>query len=102
MYDLPSVGRLLTADDFEPWIGKDFVAQATPEPVAIQLLRVNRKLASVFSRRAPFNLVFGSMADVLLIGGTYSLTCGGFGPHELFLTPIVSPPGERLYEAVFN
>ena len=102
MYELPKLERILTADDFEPWIGRPFTVEADPEPIAVQLLRVDRHPISRFAIRPSFKLVFRSAADVLLIDGLYRMTCGRSGPHEVFLVPILSPPGQRLYEAVFN
>jgi hypothetical protein len=102
MFELPKLDRVLTPEDFEPWVGRSFTAQTDPEPVAIQLVRVERKLASQFAIRPPFTLVFRTPADVLLIDGLYTVSCDRCGPHEIFLAPILSPPGQRFYEAVFN
>jgi hypothetical protein len=102
MFDLPKLDLILTAEDFEPWVGRAVTVAADPEPVAIQLLRVVRKPASPIALRMPFSLIFGSTPDILLVDGTYSMKCGSRGPYEIFMVPIVSPPGQRLYEAVFN
>ncbi|MGC1304800.1 MAG: hypothetical protein WA840_20720 [Caulobacteraceae bacterium] len=102
MYELPKLERVLTAEDFEPWVGRPFAVETEPEPVSIQLLSVDRRPASRFAIRPPFKLVFRSAADVLLIDGLYRMKCDRCGPHEIFLGPILSPPGQRLYEAVFN
>ena len=102
MHELPQLEGLLSAEDFEPWIGQMFVAETDPEPVSIRLEGVERRPASPFAIRAPFNLVFRSPMDVLLVDGIYKLRCDRFGPHDIFLTPIVSPPGQRLYAAIFN
>lgn len=102
MFDLPKLDRLLIAEDFEPWVGRHFAVDADPEPVSIQLTRIDRRAASRFAVRAPFSLIFSTPMDILLVDGIYKLRCGRFGPHEVFLAPVLSPQRQRLYEAVFN
>ncbi len=92
----------MTAEDFEPWVGRMVTVAAEPEPVAIQLLRVVRKLGSPLMLRAPFSLIFSSPLDVLLVDGIYSMKCGSRGPYDVFIVPVLSLPGQRHYEAVFN
>jgi hypothetical protein len=102
MFDLPKLDRVLTAEVFEPWIGRPFVVATDPEPVSIQLLRVNRRLGPKFALRTPFSLIFRTPMDIFLVDGIYMIRCESCGPHEIFLSPVLSPPGERLYEAAFN
>jgi hypothetical protein len=102
MYDIPKLDQVLTAEHFEPWLGRAVTVVAEPEPVAIQLLRIVRQPGSPLLLRAPFSLIFGSAPDILLVDGIYSMQCGSRGPYEVFIAPVVSPPGQRHYEAVFN
>lgn len=102
MYDLPKLDRLLTAEDFAPWAGRMFTFATDPEPLAIQLVRITPLRASSLAHRAAFSLFFRSRPDVLLIDGLYTVRCGRFGPLDMHLTAVMSPPGERLYEAVFS
>ena len=102
MYDLPKLDRLLTAEDFAPWVGRMFTLASDPEPVAIQLIRITPRMASSLAHRAAFSLFFRSRPEVLLIDGLYAVRCGRFGPLDMHLTAVMSPPGERLYEAVFS
>lgn len=102
MFELPKLDRLLTAEDFAPWVGAAFNAATMPEPVSIQLVRITPLRVSSLAHRAGFSLFFRSRPDVLLMDGTYSMRCGRFGPLDIHLTAVMSPPGEQLYEAVFS
>jgi hypothetical protein len=102
MYELPKFDRLLTAEDFEPFVGRTFEAETHPAPVSLELFKLERKLASSLVLRQPFILFFRTSWNVILVDGLYKLRCGRFGPHEVFITPILAPPGERLYQGGFN
>lgn len=102
MFELPKLERILTAEDFEPWVGRPFAVEADPEPVSIDLLSLVRGAAHPLAIRTPFKLTFRSAPDALLIDGLYTMRCDRFGPVEVFMTPLLSPPGQRLYEAIFT
>jgi hypothetical protein len=102
VFDLPKLDRLLTADDFAPLVGASFQVAADPAPVQIELVSLTRKPASLLSYRQPFHLVFRSAWAVLLVDGLYELSCGRFGPHQIFLAALAPGPAGRTYQAVFS
>lgn len=102
MYELPKLERMLTAEDFDPLVGQMFQAETDPEPVSLLLFKLERKLASSIVQRQPFILFFRTPHNVLLMDGLYRLRCGRKGPFEVFITPILAPPGDRIYQGGFN
>ncbi len=102
MFELPKLDRLLTAEDFAPWVGADVHGGRHPEPVYIQLAQITPLRVSSLAYRDGVQPVLPSRPDVLLVDGTYAIRCGRFGPLDIHLTAVISPPGEQIYEAVFN
>ncbi|SFK52183.1 hypothetical protein SAMN03159338_4441 [Sphingomonas sp. NFR04] len=93
--------RLLTPQDFAPWLGQKVRVATLPEPVEITLERIERRSPMRgFDMREPFSLFFESPLHVFLIDGTYDLDCGKGGPHFILLTQL-QPADRRFYEAVF-
>ncbi|MHB8284489.1 MAG: DUF6916 family protein [Caulobacteraceae bacterium] len=102
MFDLPKLEHLLTADDFEPWIGQAFQVAADPAPVQIELISLSRRAAAFMTYRQPFVLVFRSAWSVLLVDGLYTLSRDCLGPHAIFLAALAPTSTQRLYQATFN
>ena len=103
MYQLPKLDQLLSVEDFEPWLGAVFTLDADPDPVSIQLIKIAPRMTTSLShRKVAFSLIFRSQPDVMLLDGIYAMTSGRFGPVNVHITPVMSPPGERHYEAVFT
>jgi hypothetical protein len=93
----------LTAEDFEPWVGRKVRVGTIPEPVEITLasiMRRNRPLG--IDVRPPFSLLFEAPLEVYLIDGTYEFDCGKGGPHAILITQLQPLADRRQYEAVFN
>ena len=101
MFDLPALGKLLTAEDFDPYVGAMFSVASEPQAASIQLVSVKPLISGALAHRAAFSLFFRSSPQISMVSGAYMMSCGGFGPLHIHLTPVLSPPGERLYEAVF-
>ena len=102
MFELPKLERLLTAEDFEGWVGQPVRLDTRPEPVVIELNAVVRRLGSRLAHRVPFSLFFRSSWNVILVDGVYVMSCGRSGPYEVALTPITPEPPLRIYQAVFG
>jgi hypothetical protein len=103
MYSLPDLGRLLTAADFEPHVGKIFVVDAQPKPLEIRLERIATLPDDTAVTRQPFTLIFTSPWSEMLIPAVYRMQPSDGGPFEFFLTPTQTGPGERrYYHAMFN
>jgi hypothetical protein len=99
----PAAAPILTPADFEPLIGGDFIADATPEPINIRLDEVARRATFNPAFREPFTLIFSTPWSTLLIEGNYRLRTPRGNSIELFLNPTLTPPGERrFYHAVFT
>lgn len=92
---------LLSAKDFEPWVGKMVRILAVPAPVEILLVRIAKPLIRTNGERSPFTLHFESPLDVQLLDGTYSFDCGKGGPHTIYISG-KQPGRTRTYEAIFN
>ena len=94
--------RLLTPEDFEPWVGRKVRVATIPEPVEITLASIQRRgVLRGFDVRDPFSLFFESPLEVYLLDGTYDLDCGKGGPHSILLTQLQPHPDRRVYQAVF-
>jgi len=103
MYSLPDHGPLLTAADFEPYVGKIFVVDAQPKPLEIRLEKILRQPHDPAVARQPFVLIFTSPWNALLVDAMYSMQPNGGRPVQLVLIPTQTGPGERrYYHAVFN
>jgi len=103
MYSLPDLGPLLTAADFEPYLGKIFLVDAQPKPLEIRLERIAVLPGDAAMMRQPFTLIFTSPWSELLIAANYRMQPSGGGPFEFVLTPTQTAPGERrYYHAAFN
>jgi hypothetical protein len=103
MHSLPDIGPLLAAADFEPHVGREFLVDATPKPLALRLEKVLPQPGHPELLRQPFMLVFTTPWRDLLLQATYRMQPSGGRPVELFLSPTQTAPGERrYYHAVFS
>lgn len=94
--------KLPTADDFEPWVGKAVRVLTVPEPIEVQLLRIQRQAHLVNEFREPFTLIFESPEAICLIDETYQFDCGKGGPYAIAISQLHPRPGKpRLYQATF-
>jgi hypothetical protein len=103
MYALPDIGPLLTAADFEPYVGKIFLVDAQPKPLEIRLEEILRRPPDPLLARQPFTLIFTSALNALLLSAIYRMQPSGGRLIEMFLVPTQTGPSERrYYHAVFN
>ncbi len=93
---------LLSAEDFEPWVGRSVRLATVPHPIEVTLLRIARKPLQPGLEREPFVLYFQSPPDVILIDATYEMDCGKGGPHNICISQKRPYTDRRIYEAVFN
>lgn len=96
--------RAIAIDEFVPMIGQVLLADCTPRPAALVLVKVD-PYPHRASARIPFTLIFRSSADIQLIAGMYPLRCGEFGPEIVYLEPVMTPRDAvsgNYYQAVFN
>lgn len=93
----------LTADAFEPLVGKTFrVTPADGKAVDLKLVRVHRSTAS--PELIQFSLLFEGVPGSLSRQGLCRLENSDFGfVQSLFLVPVVSRvPGVGCFEAAFS
>jgi len=94
--------RLMTPENFEPWVGKMVRVATAPTPVEVRLARLQRHVWTAHDLRAPFSLFFEAPDSVYLLDMAYEFDCGHGGPYSIFITQLQPQPGSRLYQAVFN
>lgn len=96
--------RLLTPEDFEPWVGRKVRVNTVPNSVEITLERIERRsaLKGLLDVREPFSLYFESPFNVYLMDATYEFDCGKGGPHNIFITQLQPFEATRTYQAVFS
>jgi hypothetical protein len=103
MYDLAKLGPLLTAEDFQPYVGKIFLVDAQPQPLELRLEKILRRSRDEVVARQPFMLIFTSAWTALLMAAHYRMQPEGGEPVEMYINPTQTAPGERrFYHAVFN
>lgn len=95
--------RLLTPEDFEPWLGRQVRINTLPQPVEVLLARVERMPRLIgFDVRERFRLTFEAHPSVLLMDTTYEFDCGRGGPHPIHISQITPTPNARRYQAIFT
>jgi len=100
---LPDIGTLLTAADFEPYVGEILLVDAQPKPVEIRLEKIEHGRYDTGLTRHPFVLIFSTPWHVLLVPEVYRMQPADGRPMEMFLVPTQTAPGpQRYYHAVFN
>ena len=95
----------MVLDEFLPYVGREFLADGAPATVALTLVEAKSLPDTGVADRPPFNLLFRSTPDILLVSGIYALQTGGFGPNAVYISPIIAPPRSEpgyYYQAVFN
>lgn len=95
--------RLVTPEDFQPWVGRKVRVNTLPKPVEVLLERieVTPRLPGALDFRQPFSLFFESSLDVVLLSATYEFDCGTGGPHQIFISALLPKPNARVYQAAF-
>lgn len=95
---------LLQAYHFTPFTGRQWLVDAQPKAITIQLDAVDNARGGLPGGRDPFVLVFSTPWDTLLIEGHYMMRPGQDAEAvPIHLIPTQTGPGaRRLYHAVFN
>jgi len=96
--------RLLTPEDFTPWIGKTVKVNTLPNAIELKLehVQVTPRFSAALDYRQPFTLIFEAPLNVVLLDLAYEMDCGRGGPHSIFISQKPPLPDRRVYEAVFN
>ncbi|WP_314372370.1 DUF6916 family protein [Sphingomonas paucimobilis] len=96
--------RLMTPEDFLPWVGKTVKVNTLPEAVEVRLDRVETtpRLPGGLDFRQPFSLFFEAPMNVVLLDLAYEFDCGRGGPHSIFISQRPPLRDRRVYQAVFN
>ncbi|HEV2674547.1 MAG TPA: hypothetical protein VGV37_08400 [Aliidongia sp.] len=91
----------LTIEDFSPHIGRVFSVAGRED--RLTLVATENGRAPRGSARQPFILFFQSPRDRLLPEGAYTVEAEDSGPFDLYIIPIITPPGaEQDYQVIFN
>ncbi|UYY77082.1 DUF6916 family protein [Sphingomonas sp. R1] len=94
--------RLVTPEDFEPWVGRMVRLNTAPRPVEILLARLQRLPPIVGADfREPFELIFETPWQVVLADDNYECDCGHGGPYFIHLSQILPRKQTRRYQALF-
>ncbi len=95
--------RLVTPDDFLPWVGRKVRLNTHPRPVEIALAAVRRMRPIIGADfREPFELIFEAPWNVLLLDDSYDCDCGRGGPYRIHITQIKPREQTRRYQAIFT
>lgn len=97
--------RMMVLQEFLPFVGQQFIANCNPKPVTLTLVEASPLRASPAVERPPFILVFHTSPDTLLVGGSYEMRCGSFGPDLITINDMIPPAKAQAgyyYQAVFN
>jgi hypothetical protein len=99
---LPKGLRCLTVEQFEPCVGEEFEVDSKPVSVKLRLDRlIKLEHGPGFLTREPFTLLWSTPATVNMTLGIYRLRNGGWGPHEVYIEPMLSAGERRTYHSVF-
>lgn len=95
--------RLLTPEDFEPWVGRPVRINTLPRPVEVLLARIERmpRLAGL-DIRDRFSLMFEAPLNVMLMDAAYEFDCGRGGPYQIHINQLIPTPQARRYQAIFT
>ena len=101
---LKSPPMLLQAYHFTPFTGRQWLVDAQPKAISIQLDQVDNVRGGPAGGRDPFVLIFSTPWDTLLVEGHYLMRPGADAEAvSIHLIPTQTGPGaRRLYHAVFN
>lgn len=95
--------RLVTPEDFEPWLGRPVRIDSAPRPIELLLARIDRMPPIVGADfREPFSMLFEAPWSVLLLDATYAFDCGRGGPYAFHVTQLLPRGRTRRYQAIFT
>ena len=97
--------RLMTMDEFLPLVGQVLLADCNPKPAELKLVEARPLLDRGLAPRPPFQLIFRSSPEILLVAGIYAMRCGEWGPELIYVEQMASlgfTEAGHFYQAVFN
>ncbi len=95
------MGDPFEADAFSPHVGQVFSVAGREDRLTLVSIERGRPIPGM--TRQPFMLFFEGPRDRLLPEGTYALEGEGGVRFELYVMPIMTPPGDRQdYQVVVN
>lgn len=102
LHSLPKGLKSLTLELFEPCLGEEFEVDSKPLAVRIKLDRIIKHAHGPgFMTREPFTLLWSTVPAVNMILGTYALRNGAWGPHQVYIEPIIAAGERRAYQSIF-
>jgi hypothetical protein len=97
--------RPMTMDEFLPLVGQVLLADCNPKPAELKLVEARPLLDRGLATRPPFQLIFQSAPEILLVAGIYAMRCGEWGPELIYVEQMASlgfTEAGHFYQAVFN
>ena len=91
----------LTAADFEPIKGGDFILAAPNGELALKLAEV-RRLGTALREGGAFSLLFVTPPGPILPQAIYPISHPALGTLELFIVPLGPKDGSNRYEVIFT
>jgi len=92
---------VLTAADFEPIKGGDFILAAAGGELALKLAEV-RRLGTALREGGAFSLLFVTPPGPFLPQAIYPISHPALGTLELFIVPLGPKDGGNRYEVIFT
>ena len=94
----------LTFETFTGHEGESFVLHVEDERLTLELVEVEHGKYEPMAEglRDPFLLIFKGPKEPLATEGVFKVAHETLGELDLYLIPIVSPPGQQHYQSVFN
>lgn len=91
----------LTVEDFSPHVGEVFAIVGREDQLTLAAAEPGRAPGGAV--RQPFILFFRSPRERMLPEGLYEFESAGGRRFDLYVMPIITPPGaEQDYQVVFN
>jgi hypothetical protein len=96
--------KVLTAEDFEPHVGKTFRFKGTRHAFPLDHIHRDDRPRPPGLKRQPFILIFrGPKEADVLPEGPYMCSIEGGPSFSIYVMPIFTPqPDRQDYQAVFN
>jgi len=91
----------LTADDFAPCIGQDFIITSLDRQVHLTLIEV-KNLGAGQRKKGAFSLLWQGPPEPALVQATYTVSHATLGRCEMFCVPVALTDAGYQYEAVFT
>lgn len=102
----PLLPRPIHIEEFQPLLGRTFLADCDPKPAALILVDVQPGRQTPGVARQAFRLLFRSAPDAVLVPGMYVMKSDGFGPDIIYIERTQAPSEDfaegHYYQAVFN